>query len=122
MLGSIVKFTGGGTPSKNNIDYWNGDTPWISSSDISENSIYNISISRFITHKAIKESAAKLIPANSILLVSRVGVGKLAITHQEITTSQDFTNITTQKENIVFLAYFLKNMKKHYLLLAKEWQ
>ena len=86
-LGNIVEFTGGGTPSKNNGAYWDGNIPWISSSDISETSIHQIKISRFITKEAIRESATKLVPENSILLVSRVGVGKLAISNKSICIS-----------------------------------
>ena len=116
-LGSLGTFTGGGTPSKNNYNYWNGQNPWISSSDISDESIYTIRINRFISDLAIKESATKIVPKNSILLVSRVGVGKLAITKDLICTSQDFINITPSKDNLVFLAYALKAMKGKFLSL-----
>jgi len=116
-LGNIGEFTGGGTPSRSNGAYWDGNIPWISSSDISEESIYEINISRFITEKAVQESATKLVPENSILLISRVGVGKLAITVKSVCTSQDFTNFTPTKGNLIFLAYFLKLSKNNILLL-----
>ena len=114
-LGEICKFTGGGTPSKNKDSYWTGKYPWISSSDIAEDSIHQITISRFITEQAIKESATKIVPAKSILLVSRVGVGKLAFTTEPICTSQDFTNLTPTNDNLVFLAYCLKSHKEDLL-------
>lgn len=115
-LGEICKFTGGGTPSKNKDSYWTGKYPWISSSDITEDSIHQIKVSRFITEQAIKESATKIVPANSILLVSRVGVGKLAFTTEPICTSQDFTNLTPNNDNLVFLAYYLKSHKEDLLV------
>ena len=108
VLGDVMKFTGGGTPSKSNTSYWGGDNPWISSSDISEESIFNLNIHKYISEKAIQESATKIVPANSILLVSRVGVGKLAITNQQICTSQDFTNLTPVFDDLIFMAYLLK--------------
>ena len=74
-----------------------------------------ITISRFITTQAIQESATKIVPANSILLVSRLGVGKLAITTKPICTSQDFTNFTPTEDNLVFLAYYLKSHKEDFL-------
>lgn len=114
-LGSLGSFTGGGTPSKDNSSYWEGMNPWVSSSDISDDSIYEIKISRFISDQAIQETATKVVPENSILLVSRVGVGKLAITKEKICTSQDFTNFTPDKINLVFLAYSLKIMKDKFL-------
>ena len=111
-LETIGQFTGGGTPSKENASYWAGDIPWVSSSDISEGSIFAINISRFITEEAIRESATKIVPANSILLISRVGVGKLAVTTTPVCTSQDFTNFTPAKADLLFLAYLLKSRKK----------
>ena len=92
-LGTLGIFKGGGTPSTSNKKYWEGDIPWISSSDLIDKNIHNININRFINKTSIKESATKIIPANSILFVSRVGVGKLAISKSALCTSQDFTNL-----------------------------
>ena len=107
-LGEIGNFIGGGTPSTKNANFWNGDVPWISSSDISDESIYKINKSRFISREAISQTATKLIPAKSILIVSRVGVGKVAINETEICTSQDFTNLIVELDNYIFLAYLIK--------------
>ncbi len=111
-LGNLGEFTGGGTPRRENDSYWNGSIPWISSSDISEDSIHHIKITRFITDEALKSSATKMVPENSILLVSRVGVGKLAISKQSLCTSQDFTNFTPDKDNLTFIAYYLKSVNR----------
>ncbi len=111
-LGLIGQFTGGGTPSKANESFWEGSIPWVSSSDIDEESVHQINITRFISEDALKNSATKIVPANSILLVSRVGVGKLAITRESISTSQDFTNFTPDKDDLLFLAYYLKSLNK----------
>ncbi|UII26317.1 restriction endonuclease subunit S [Fulvivirga maritima] len=105
-LGVIGSFRGGGTPSTKHNDYWNGDVPWISSSDVKESDILNLDINRFLNHKAIKESATKIIPANSVLFVSRVGVGKLAVNKKELCTSQDFANLTPKKDISQFIAYY----------------
>lgn len=112
QLGKIGEFTGGGTPTKSNATYWQGDIPWVSSSDIYEDSIHELKISRYITEEAINDSATKLVPENSILLVSRVGVGKLALTKKSVCTSQDFTNFTPAKDNLAFLGYYLKSRTK----------
>ena len=42
ILRDIADFLGGGTPSKSIAEYWNGDIPWISSSDISLNSVHGL--------------------------------------------------------------------------------
>ena len=106
----LGEFSSGGTPSKDIHDYWNGNIPWISSSDLNEESIFDIRINRFISEYAIKNSATKKIPKNSILLVSRVGVGKVALTNQELCTSQDFTALTPKKDYALFIAYLMKNI------------
>lgn len=105
-LGRLGEFLGGGTPSKLNSGYWQGDIPWISSSDINEDDIHNISISKYINEKAINESATKIIPVESILFVSRVGVGKLAINKMELCTSQDFINFNPKDVLNYFIAYY----------------
>ncbi|WP_455585153.1 restriction endonuclease subunit S [Bacteroides sp.] len=111
-LAEIANFIGGGTPSSSNLSFWNGSIPWISSSDIKEDDISNISTTRFITEEAIKKSATKLCPAPVILLVSRVGVGKVALSRKELCTSQDFCNIVDIQCNPTFLAYNLLRIMK----------
>lgn len=106
-LEEVGEIIGGGTPSKSEEVYWNGNIPWISSSDIEEDSIFNINKTRFITKEAISSSATKLCPIGTICIVSRVGVGKIALTDCELCTSQDFTNVINITENQVFMAYML---------------
>jgi len=115
MLKDTGDFLGGGTPNTKNLDSWNGLIPWISSSDLTDESIYCIRKTRFITEEAITNSATKLIPKNSILIVSRVGVGKVAVSDCALCTSQDFTNLVPFTDNSIFLAYFIK-IKTHFLL------
>ena len=112
-LVELGKFIGGGTPSSSNLYFWTGSIPWISSSDIKEDNINNISISRYITEDAIEKSATKYCPAPVILIVSRVGVGKVALSHTSLCTSQDFCNIIDIKCHPVFLSYnLLRTMKR----------
>ncbi|HGW2924672.1 TPA: restriction endonuclease subunit S [Streptococcus pyogenes] len=107
-------FTGGGTPSTQNDKYWTGNIPWIQSSDLSKDEILDVNPKKFITKLGLSNSAAKLIPKNSIAIVTRVGVGKLSIINREYTTSQDFLSISDLKENLKFTVYSL------YRLLQKE--
>ena len=109
-LGEIASFCGGGTPSSEKISYWNGHIPWISSSDISAKSISNINATRFISEEALLSSATKLCKAPCIVIVSRVGVGKLAYSKNDICTSQDFCNMYDIKENYIFMSYLLLPM------------
>lgn len=113
-LVNLGQFLGGGTPNKSNSSFWEGNIPWISSSDIDEDDIHTISITRFINAQAVKKSATKIIPNGSVLFVSRVGVGKLAINRKELCTSQDFTNFISETVLNYFIGYFF-SAKKHLL-------
>ena len=106
-LGEVVNITGGGTPSRSVKEFWNGDIPWVSSSDVSDESIHELKVTRRITAEAVSKSATKIVPENSILLVSRVGVGKLAVSRIPVCTSQDFTNLIPNEDDYLFLGYYL---------------
>ena len=110
-IGELGTIIGGGTPSTNNRNYWNGDIPWISSSDISEDKIYDINYNKYITSEAIENSATKLIEKDSILIVTRVGLGKLAINKKAVCTSQDFANLKLNNSDNKFISYVLKDEK-----------
>lgn len=118
-LKDICGFIGGGTPSKEIEDFWCGNIPWISSSDLTESSIWKINITRHITPEAVTKSAAQICPSNSILVVSRVGVGKVAIAPVEVCTSQDFTNLVCRKHDARFLAYYIQSKMK---MMAEKTQ
>lgn len=108
-LDNIAKIkTGGGTPKTTNLEYWSGDIPWIQSSDLVEGDVVHVNIKKFIDNNALKNSAAKLISRDSIALVTRVGVGKVAVINQDFTTSQDFLSLSDFDGNdIKFIAYQL---------------
>lgn len=102
-----LRMIGGGTPSTDDPSNYDGETSWISSSDLDENDIYTIRRTRFITDEAISNSATKRVKANSIVVVLRVGVGKVAISRCETCTSQDFISLEDVQGDICFIAYML---------------
>jgi type I restriction enzyme S subunit len=118
-VGDLGVFTGGGTPDTTIAKYWNGDVPWISSSDIQDDTVQEYLISRFITDEAIKKSATKIVPQNSILIVSRVGIGKFAVSKSPVCTSQDFTSLTPLVDNPYFLAYYFKEKTNLFLRFSQ---
>ena len=96
-LGDAVRrFVNGGTPSTKHDAYWSGDIPWITGADILEQRVSIVR--RFITKDAVANSSANVIGKGNVLLVSRTGVGKLAIAPSDIAISQDFTGIYTTEE------------------------
>lgn len=93
---------GGGTPSTKFLDFWNGKLPWLQSSDINESNNYSVKPQKFISLQALKHSAAKRVPANSIAVVTRVGVGKLALIEYDYSTSQDFLSFSSLNWSALF--------------------
>jgi type I restriction enzyme S subunit len=100
---------GGGTPKTSIKEYWNGEIPWIQSSDLHEHQVSEVFGKKKITEKGLKSSATKLIPKNSIAVVTRVGVGKIALIQFEYATSQDFLSLGNLKVNEWFGVYSLYN-------------
>lgn len=107
VLGAVSSFYSGGTPSKKREDWWEGNIPWISSSDLTEDAITTVNINRYISQDAVEHSATRICPKDAVLVVSRVGVGKVAVAPCELCTSQDFTTIVPSRHNAHFLAYML---------------
>lgn len=72
-LRELGKWSGGGTPSKTNSSFWeNGTIPWISPKDMKTDRI--LSAEDLITAVAVKQSATNLVPAGSVLMVTRSGI------------------------------------------------
>ena len=118
-LGSVCRFLNGGTPSKAVQSYFEGDIPWITSADIS-GPIANYARS-FITEDAVRNSAVNKVAAGSVLLVTRTGVGKVAIAEKELCFSQDITALIPDKSKLDagYLVHFLQTKKPHFLSLAR---
>lgn len=119
VLGTVSSFYTGGTPSKKHEDWWNGDIPWISSSDLTEDAITSVNINRYISKDAVEHSATRICPKDAVLVVSRVGVGKVAVAPCELCTSQDFTTIVPHRHNPHFLAYMLIPVMKELAMQAQ---
>ena len=104
------KTYGGGTPKTSIEEYWQGNIPWIQSQDLSENKVFGVEPRKYINQKAIENSATKIIPKNSIAIITRVGVGKLALMPISYCTSQDFLSLSSLKINELYATYVIYKM------------
>ncbi|MGJ0774381.1 restriction endonuclease subunit S [Streptococcus lutetiensis] len=110
-LGEVADKTyGGGTPKTSIEEYWQGNIPWIQSQDLSENKVFGVEPRKYINQKAIENSATKIIPKNSIAIITRVGVGKLALMPISYCTSQDFLSLSSLKINELYATYVIYKM------------
>ena len=101
---------GGGTPTTSNRAYWDGEIPWIQSSDLSDGKVFGIEPRKHISRAGLNNSATQLVPEASIAIVTRVGVGKLAFIPYSYTTSQDFLSLCRLQTEPYFSVYSLYQM------------
>lgn len=114
-LGEICTIMGGGTPKTKAPEYWDGDIPWLTPKDLSGFSgIYISNGERNISESGLKNSSAKLLPKNAVLLTTRAPVGYLAISKNEVSTNQGFRSLLPdEKTSSLFLFYLLKRNVAH---------
>lgn len=118
-LGEIFNVIGGGTPNTNNAEFWGGNISWISSADIDKEN-FNAIPRKFITENAIQNSATNLVPKNTIIVVTRVGLGKVAITKEPMCFSQDSQAlIPFEKINVKFMAYQIKQIAQNFINISR---
>jgi len=97
-VGAAFRVVGGGTPSTAKPEFWKGNIPWITSADI--DSFHTVQPRRWITNEAIKNSATNLVPKGSIIVVTRVGLGKVALAPEDLCFSQDSQALLLETQKI----------------------
>ena len=114
-LGDVAQgFISGGTPSTRVEHYWTGDVPWITGADVTDNVV--VAGRKWITQKAIEDSATHVVPKGAILLVTRTGVGKVAKAGADIAISQDLTGIVLKEgTNADFVAAAIRQKTRNLL-------
>jgi type I restriction enzyme S subunit len=91
-LGDVCKFVGGGTPSRKQPEYFDGDIPWVTVKDFKRFRIADTE--EHISEAAVADSATNIVEAGTVLLVSRVGLGKVAIAERRLAINQDIKGLT----------------------------
>ena len=98
----------GGTPSTAREDYWDGDIPWITSADIVD--IKTALPRKYITDKAIQESATNLIKKGNLIVVTRVGLGKIFANDFDVCISQDSQGLIIKEGvDVNYLVWVLRD-------------
>lgn len=111
MLGEVCDIVGGGTPSRNVPDYFTGDIPWATPTDITalHGEKFIVDTKEHITQKAIDDSSTRLVPAGSVLMTSRATIGYTAINRKSMCTNQGFASfIPGRNVDSLYLAYYLE--------------
>ena len=95
-LSNVAEIVGGGTPNTEVEEYWNGGIKWFTPSEIGKTKYISES-DRYISEEGLKNSSAKLLPKNTILLSSRATVGEISIALTECSTNPRFSIINYKK-------------------------
>jgi type I restriction enzyme M protein len=108
----LFKIESGGTPDSTKPEYWNGDIKWITLVDLPAKNLITeiVDSQRKITEKGLKNSSAKIIPPESVIISSRATIGRIAINKVPLSTNQGFKNIIIKDYSRVspkFLALML---------------
>jgi len=113
-LGDIAEIRSGGTPSTTQPDFWDGDVPWCTPSDITalSGSKYLHQASRTISRAGLQASSAELIPPHSVIMTSRATIGECAINPHPIATNQGFKNLVPAEDVDVEFLYYLMCTQK----------
>ncbi|MEW6079737.1 MAG: restriction endonuclease subunit S [Thermodesulfobacteriota bacterium] len=113
-IGNAGKVISGGTPKTSNAEYWGDEIPWVTPADLSGYTQKFISKGRkSITATGLKNSSAKLMPANSVLFSSRAPIGYVAIAKNNICTNQGFKSLVPfDCLNSEFIYYYFKSIKQ----------
>jgi type I restriction enzyme S subunit len=112
-LGSLITLVGGGTPSKEIESFWNGDIPWASVKDLKSDYLSKTVDS--ITVEGLKNSTSRIIPSGSLIISTRMAVGKIVICNQDTAINQDLKGILINGDiNKIYLFYFLKTKESYF--------
>lgn len=119
-LGTCGKFYMGGTPSRQNIDFWqNGTIKWLTIGDY-ENGDLITQTKELITQKGLENSSAKLIKKGAVVISIYATIGRVGILGDDMATNQAIVSIIVN-ENFInkFVMYILSLCKKHLIAQAK---
>lgn len=110
----IENIRGGGTPSKEIKEYYEGNIPWITVKDLKDFK-YIIDSKDHITEKALENSSSKLIDVDDLIIPTRMAVGKFFISKNKMAINQDLKGITLKNNFDVEFVYYLLISQAHRL-------
>jgi type I restriction-modification system DNA methylase subunit len=95
---SLFRVESGGTPKSDVEEYWSGGIPWATLVDLPATDFISeiTATKRTISDKGLRESSAKMIPANSVVVSTRATIGRIAINRVPIATNQGFKNVVIE--------------------------
>lgn len=116
QVGDIAKFSSGGTPSKQNTEYWGGSEPWISGKDLKthylESSIDTLTDTGYQAAKKAPKGAS-LVLVRGMTLLKDFPVGYAT---RDVAFNQDLKALVPTKDVDGLFLSFLLVAEKHKIL------
>jgi type I restriction enzyme S subunit len=110
-LADVCQILGGATPSKKNTKFYGGDIPWATVGDMNVEVI--TTTEECITKAAVADCSTNIIPSGSIVMATRVGLGKVCVLGQDTAINQDLKGLTPKNPRELtnrWLYWWLKSM------------
>ena len=114
QLGDIFEIIGGGTPETTKEEYWSGNIPWFTPTEIKTK--YLDKSNRSISELGLSKSSAKKLPIGTLLFTSRATIGECGIAIIECSTNQGFQSfLPNDDQEIEYLYYWIKHNRKAFI-------
>lgn len=115
--------TGGGTPPRDQVCYWNGSIPWVSPKDM-KTEVVNTTFEG-ITEGGVKNSSVAMIDSGSLLIVCRSGILQhtlpVAINSVPVTINQDMRALTpTETTSVQYLLRVFQGLNGNLLIALRR--
>lgn len=103
----LMATVGGGTPNRSNASYWGGSIPWATVKDFGPRVL--LETQEHISEEGLRSSASNLVPANTVVMATRMNVGAVFRSGVPIAINQDLRAlIPAQSLSTDYLFYFLQ--------------
>ena len=116
----LARVSGGGTPSTKVPEYWDGDVPWATPTDVTAlRGPYLEETSRTISEVGLAACASELYPAETILMTSRATIGAFALTQVPTAVNQGFIVVQAFDPDLHFwLFHEMRSRTDEFISLA----
>lgn len=105
----LTDIVGGGTPSKANPSYWKGSIPWLSIKDMRTRRPADAI--DHISEEAVQYSSTNIIPADTVIIATRVGLGKVVRVPYDSAINQDLKALIAGPElDKSYLEYWMTSI------------
>lgn len=105
----IIKGKAGGTPSSTVAEYYNGDIPFLSISDMTKQGKYVEFTEKHISENGLANSSTWIVPSNSLILSMYASVGLVCINKVPLATSQAMFSMVLKDCNMLDYIYYYLN-------------